>query len=125
MLTPGQERYRKYRDSYVAYRETHKSEAKELRQRYIGKYRHLQTAWQHNKSFGGLREVVLERDNHSCVKCGITQDKHKEIYDRDITIDHIDANRSNNVLENLQTLCLICHGSKDGKRTINYRKMKK
>lgn len=55
--------------------------------------------------FGGMKEATLHRDNHQCVKCG---QKEK------LTVDHIDHNRQNNKLTNLQTLCLSCHGRKDG-----------
>lgn len=71
--------------------------------------------------FGGQRDSVLLRDNYSCVKCGMTQEEHKEKWDRDITIDHIDgqgkySKEKNNSLDNLQTLCCSCHGRKDGIR---------
>lgn len=35
-----------------------------------------------------------------CEKCGGTENLH---------VDHIDANRSNNTIDNLQTLCKSCH----------------
>ena len=57
--------------------------------------------------FGGLREVVLKRDNYSCVICTSSQN---------LSVDHIDGDRTNNTEENLQTLCLRCHGHKDGLR---------
>jgi hypothetical protein len=51
-------------------------------------------------------------------------------YNRDITVDHIDGNGrrkpkhlKNNSLDNLQTLCLSCHGKKDSPLWGNtYRK---
>lgn len=66
-----------------------------------------------NYATGGLRESVLERDNWACVKCGMTADEHLARWGRPITIDHIDKDRTRNVMENLQTLCLPCHGGKD------------
>ena len=68
--------------------------------------------------FGGNRERVLERDNWQCVKCGMNQEQHIVLFGRSITIDHIDgkgrySKEQNNNLENLQTLCLRCHGKKD------------
>lgn len=62
---------------------------------------------------GRLREDVLVRDRHACVQCGMTDAEHKAKWDRPITIDHKDRNRDNNTMENLQTLCLACHGRKD------------
>lgn len=62
---------------------------------------------------GGLREAVLERDRHSCVRCGMTDEQHKAKWNRPITVDHINKDRSKNVMDNLQTLCLTCHGRKD------------
>lgn len=35
-----------------------------------------------------------------CEKCGGTENLH---------VDHIDADRSNNTIDNLQTLCKSCH----------------
>lgn len=43
----------------------------------------------------------------------MTDTEHKSRWKRAITIDHKDKNRKNNQLDNLQTLCLICHGRKD------------
>lgn len=57
--------------------------------------------------FGGNREKVLRRDRYRCIECKTTEK---------LSVDHIDGNRSNNKLSNLQTLCFTCHGSKDGKR---------
>lgn len=66
-----------------------------------------------NYSVGGIRAKILLRDGNKCVKCQMTDREHKEKYGRPITIDHKDKNRKNNSPENLQTLCLSCHGSKD------------
>lgn len=62
---------------------------------------------------GGLRKAVLERDGYRCVVCGMTDAQHKEEWGRPITVDHKDKDRGNNTMENLQTLCLRCHGRKD------------
>lgn len=70
--------------------------------------------------FGGNRDKCLERDNYCCVECGMTSEEHFNRWSRQLTIDHRDGNgRSklvadkNNSLDNLQTLCLQCHGRKD------------
>lgn len=84
---------------------------------YSRKYRALYVS---ASMYGGNREVVIQRDGEKCVWCGITRQAHKEKYNRDIIVDHIDNNGSskpsnlkNNNLDNLQTLCLSCNVSKD------------
>lgn len=74
---------------------------------------------------GKLRAAVLERDGHKCVKCGMTDIEHKAKWGRPITIDHKDKNRKNNTMDNLQTLCLSCHGRKDITRSLIERKVEK
>jgi len=75
-----------------------------------------------NYGAGGNREAVLQRDGHACVKCGMTDREHVETWNRPITIDHIDRDRSNNAMTNLQTLCLSCHGRKDQIPSLRERK---
>jgi len=75
--------------------------------------------WHFNKAFGDLRDEVLERDNWECVMCSMTSEQHLIIFGRRITLDHIDGNRNNNTIENLQILCLRCHSSKDRRRTLS------
>lgn len=77
--------------------------------------------------FGGNREKAIIRDGSKCVKCGITREQHKNKYGRDISVDHIDGKgknhpkkEKNNNLNNLQTLCLKCHGSKDAPKRENH-----
>lgn len=74
-----------------------------------------------NARFSGLRDVVLERDGFCCVSCNMTNEQHLKKWKKSLTINHIDgAGRNskvpNNSLENLETLCLRCHGAKDGPR---------
>lgn len=77
--------------------------------------------------FGGNREVAIKRDGEACVKCGMTRKDHYIKFGRDITVDHKDGrgkhstkHEKNNSLDNLQTLCLPCHASKDNKlRKLN------
>jgi len=82
--------------------------------------------------FGGNKNKALERDNYACVNCGMTNEEHITRWGRRITVDHIDGNgrnkiskEKNNDLSNLQTLCYICHGKKDGRvRWEKWRKEK-
>ena len=70
---------------------------------------------------GKLREAVLIRDGRKCVRCGMTEAEHLAKWNRPITVDHRDKDRSRNTMENLQTLCLSCHGKKDN---TNFRREK-
>jgi hypothetical protein len=106
-LTEGQKRYRKYKESYKKYRKNYNLLYKK---RDNDKYR-----------FGGMREVALERDEWRCVHCGMSQEQHMIIFNISLTVDHIDGKGiyskvKNNDLDNLQTLCLRCHGKKDIKK---------
>ena len=72
----------------------------------------------HKERFGGRREAVLKRDDYTCQLCGMTNEEHKEEWDKEITIDHKDmtgrySDKHNNDIDNLWTLCLRCHGKKD------------
>ena len=55
-----------------------------------------------------IRRLVLIRDNYTCQKCG-EKDKKKLVVDHKIPF-HISKDNS---LENLQTLCYVCHPKKD------------
>ncbi|AVX31834.1 Homeodomain-like domain-containing protein [Carboxydocella thermautotrophica] len=61
----------------------------------------------------GLRDAVLQRDNYRCVECGMTAEEHLKKWGRPITIHHKNKNHKDNRLENMETLCLSCHGRKD------------
>ncbi len=78
--------------------------------------------WTNKNRFNGLRETVILRDKEKCVSCGMTREEHFKKWNKDITVDHInrlgrgvDFNKKDNRMENLQTLCMKCHGKKDGK----------
>lgn len=76
---------------------------------------------EYKRRFGGLRDIILLRDDYSCQICGMTNDEHKKLFGRSITLDHIDgAGRYSrfprNETSNLQVLCLRCHGRKDSLR---------
>lgn len=72
--------------------------------------RRIKNEQQAKDRFGGNKLKVFERDNWQCQHC---------FGPSNLTVDHIDRNRSNNSMTNLQTLCSSCHGRKDGQaRTI-------
>lgn len=83
----------------------------------------------HEKRFGGLREQIILRDKEKCSMCGMTRKEHKELFSRDITVNHIDhqsfrSSRFDGILnndpDNLETLCLRCHGAKDRIKSGRY-----
>lgn len=68
-----------------------------------------------------LRDEIIARDNFQCTNCKMSREEHKQKYQCDLNVDHIDGNgrnskTPNNHPSNLITLCKKCHGSKDGKR---------
>ena len=95
------------------WRENNRARYREITNKSVNKFRRVKRdaalaiskRANNKKNFGGLRDIVLIRDQYTCVIC---------FTDMNLTVDHIDRNRSNNVLENLQTLCRSCHGRKDG-----------
>ena len=54
-----------------------------------------------------MRERVLVRDLYTCKHC-----KTLVIGKGQAHVDHIDSNTANNAMDNLQTLCISCHGRK-------------
>lgn len=83
---------------------------KRQRAKFLAEHGYSMTA--HYRA-GTLRQAVLVRDSFACVVCHMTDAEHKAKWQRPITVDHKDRDRSNNTMKNLQTLCLSCHGRKD------------
>ncbi len=59
------------------------------------------------KNFENNREKAIRRDGEKCIICGITREKHREIFGKDLFV-HRRYSDSND-LENLVTLCMTCH----------------
>lgn len=55
-----------------------------------------------NGWYAKLREIILERDNYACSKCGAKDN---------LLVHHADLDDQNNELSNLVTLCNACHCS--------------
>lgn len=75
----------------------------------------------HKKRFGGMRERVLERDNHTCQICRMTDEEHIKKWGWHITVDHINGKGRNSKekdhsIDNLRVLCTSCHGRADMNR---------
>lgn len=63
-----------------------------------------------------LRESIRQRDNHICQYCGMTEEEHRDIYERKLDVHHIDYIKKNCDPKNLISLCFQCH-----KRTLYHR----
>lgn len=79
--------------------------------------RMLNNECQKRVRFGGNREKALKRDGYKCVVCGMTRKQHKATFGLDVVVDHKDGNgryseNKNHDIDNLQTLCSVCHGRK-------------
>jgi formate dehydrogenase maturation protein FdhE len=78
-------------------------------------------------SKGGRTKDGNPRYASGCSSCRTEARKHKKDYcehcgeTNKLEIDHIDGNRSNNHLTNLQTLCKSCHIIKTVKEKDNIR----
>lgn len=65
------------------------------------------------------REKVLERDDYRCQNCGISEDEHNAKYDMSLHVHHrrpsrlFDSKREAHALDNLETLCIVCHRYKE------------
>ena len=56
-----------------------------------------------------LREIIRNRDNYTCQNCGMIEEEHLIVYDRVLSVHHIDYDKENLHSNNLITLCLKCH----------------
>lgn len=90
---------------------------------YNRKYNREHPEWYRLKNdrylFNGNRKKALERDNFTCVECGMTNEEHINIWKRGLVVHHIDGRGlrcsgkdKNNNLNNLITLCMKCHRKK-------------
>ena len=55
------------------------------------------------------------------MKCGMTQEEHFDKWGCSLIVHHKDSNGRykevpNNILDNLRTLCKVCHGKKHGRK---------
>ena len=69
-----------------------------------------------------LKEKIRKRDNYTCQKCNKTQGQNIKEFGRKLDVHHIDGNNTNNVEENMITLCYICH--LEIRREVNITKLK-
>lgn len=76
-------------------------------------------AYKHGKYIGlrGQKTKAKKRDNHTCQICG----KHKSELDTALEVHHINE-QTNHSLDNLLTLCSLCHANT---HSDDYRKAAK
>ena len=61
------------------------------------------------KQCDGKRDKVKSRDNYICLRCDITEKQHLRKFGEGLHVHHIDRDRENNDLSNLEILCANCH----------------
>ena len=71
----------------------------------------------YTSDWSAIRERILQRDNHTCCRCGASR-KPGEYNDVVLHVDHkIPVAQGGRTVDyNLQTLCSDCHANKPGKR---------
>lgn len=82
--------------------------------RDIEKIQAYQKTYRDKSRFGVSRNIILERDNWQCQKCGMTQEAHFVIFNRSLDMHHIDGEgrgkqNPNNDIDNIISLCTRCH----------------
>jgi len=101
----------------IEWRKNNPERAKEndrrKRERDREKYRKIEKNYHDKTRFSGNRELVLERDGHKCVECGATE--KLAVHHKDHTGQ---TENRNDDINNLVTLCSVCHGKKHGKPII-------
>ena len=133
---------RTHQEQYLAYAKRYYQLHKEQIKVYSNKYRERHRLYfkeyrrkngiksirpMHKMRFGGIRDFIFQRDGFKCVMCEMTDKQHMDAWDRHLTINHIDhagrySEYQNNDPDNLETLCLRCHGHKDAIRHGKYSK---
>lgn len=69
----------------------------------------------YGRNWDEQRSKALQRDNHTCQRCGLNEEKHREKYGRGLDVHHISHKKNfddydtMNDLSNLITLCVRCH----------------
>jgi len=70
------------------------------------------TTTRDKQRYGLNRAKVLERDNYCCVNCGLTQELHLIKFKVSLNLHHKNKNEKDYSLDNLETLCVVCHSKK-------------
>lgn len=109
----------KFNPNYGMKGKYHKIESKQKMSlarinKYTGKDN---SAWLGGKSFEPyssdfntqFKEAIKQRDNLSCLKCGLFEEDARKIYTKGLHIHHIDYNKLNTIKENCCALCMRCN----------------
>lgn len=74
----------------------------------------------YGKNWANIREEILQRDDYECHVCKMSRNEHRDKYDRDLHVHHIQPRRvfesvdDANTEDNLVTLCFACHHKWEG-----------
>ncbi|MFD1515747.1 homing endonuclease associated repeat-containing protein [Halomarina rubra] len=75
---------------------------------------------EYGPNWRAIRRGVLNRDEHVCQSCTMTEEEHVEEYGRSLNIHHIrpvksfESPEQSHSMANLVTLCTPCHGIYEG-----------
>ena len=112
---------------WLDYRIRHKKRVRELQKEWRERSGFKSVGAMHKMRYGGMREFIMTRDGYKCVICGMTDEEHRVIWNCGLTINHEDhtgrTNKPtipNNDPDNLEVLCLPCHGAKDATKHGRY-----
>ena len=72
-------------------------------EKYLKWKREYDRSYKDKIRYGGLRRKVMKRAKFSCEEC------EAEYPYVNLVVHHIDKNKQNNIMANLQVLCRICH----------------
>lgn len=65
-----------------------------------------------------IKTAVRTRDGHQCTKCGMTDEKHRKVYDRSLQVHRITPG-SEYTVDGCRTLCTRCHGPEPRRPNYN------
>lgn len=104
----------KYLDSSRKWKQENKERCTKQKRDWCRKNRDKTLEYVENYEFDGNKQKVLERDNFQCQECGMTQERHIDLFNFRLIVHHIDGKgrrckTKNNNIDNLITLCVRCH----------------
>jgi hypothetical protein len=73
----------------------------------------------YSKEFNRLMKAYIrERDNHTCQRCGVSEDDYKKAFVRkcNLPIHHINYDKTDGNEDNLISLCVKCNGNANSNR---------
>lgn len=81
---------------------------REIMNSQIGKKNNNYTDGEYTKVLK-LKEKIRKRDNYICQECNKTQEQNLKETNEILSVHHIDGDDTNNVEENMTSLCKSCH----------------